>query len=82
MNIKIIEPIGQSETAIRSRLRDLLEKGGHHLFICDTRGMTAAELIKNASDADILLLSNRPLSRAVMEACPKLKLIAGLSAAS
>jgi phosphoglycerate dehydrogenase-like enzyme len=44
--------------------------------------MTAAELIKNASDADILLLSNRPLSRAVMEACPKLKLIAGLSAAS
>jgi len=82
MNIKIIEPIGQSETAIRSRLRDLVEKGSHHLFICDTRGMTAAELIKNASDANILLLSNRPLSRAVIEACPKLKLIAGLSAAS
>jgi hypothetical protein len=56
MNIKIIEPIGQSETAIRSRLRDLLEKGGHHLFIGDTRGMTDAELIKSANDADILLL--------------------------
>jgi hypothetical protein len=40
MNVKIIEPIGQSETAIRSRLRDLFEKGGHRLFICDTRGLT------------------------------------------
>ena len=75
MNIKIIEPIGQSEEAIRSRLTDLIERGGHRLFISDTRGMTDAELIKNVSDSDILLLSNRPLSRAVIEACPKLKLI-------
>jgi phosphoglycerate dehydrogenase-like enzyme len=75
MNIKIIEPIGQSEEAIRSRLGHLLEKGGHRLFFSDTRGMTDAELIKNVSDADILLLSNRPLSRMVMEACPQLKLI-------
>jgi phosphoglycerate dehydrogenase-like enzyme len=75
MNIKIIEPIGQSEKAIRSRLRDLLEKGGHRLFICDTRGLTDAELIQYVSDADTLLLSNRPLSRAVIEASPNLKLI-------
>ena len=75
MNIKIIEPIGQSETAIRSRLEDLLEKGRHHLFISDTRGLTDAELIQSVSDADILLLSNRPLSRTVIEACPNLKLI-------
>jgi phosphoglycerate dehydrogenase-like enzyme len=75
MNIKIIEPIGQSETAIRSRLKELLEKGGHSLFICDTRGLTDAELIPNVGDADILLLSNRSLSRAVIEACPRLKLI-------
>jgi phosphoglycerate dehydrogenase-like enzyme len=75
MNIEIIEPIGQSETAIRARLKDLLEKGGHHLLISDTRGLSDAELIQNVSDADILLLSNRPLSRAVIEACPKLKLI-------
>ena len=42
MIIKIIEPIGQSETAIRARLKDLLEKGGHHHFISDTRGLTDA----------------------------------------
>jgi phosphoglycerate dehydrogenase-like enzyme len=75
MNIKIIEPIGQSENAIRSRLRDLLEKGGHHLFIFDTRGLTDAELIQKIREADILLLSNRPLSRAAIAACPNLKLI-------
>lgn len=75
MIIKIIEPIGQSEAAIRSRLKDLLEKGGHRLFICDTRGLTDAELIKHVSDADVLLLSYRPLSRAVIEACSNLKLI-------
>jgi phosphoglycerate dehydrogenase-like enzyme len=75
MNIKVIEPIGQSETAIRSRLRNLLEKGGHRLFISDTRGLTDADLIQKVSDADILLLSNRPLSRSVIEASPNLKLI-------
>ena len=75
MIIRIIEPIGQSETAIRSRLKDLLEKGGHLLFFRDTRGMTDAELLQNVKDADVLLLSNRPLSRAVIEACPTLKLI-------
>jgi hypothetical protein len=75
MNIKVIEPIGRSETAISSRLRDLLEKGGHRLFICDTRGLTDADLIQKVSDADILLLSNRPLSRRVIEACPNLRLI-------
>jgi D-3-phosphoglycerate dehydrogenase len=75
MNIKVIEPIGESETAIRSRLKGRLEKGGHQLHFCDTRGWTDAELIPQVSDADVLLLSNRPLSRAVIEACPKLKLI-------
>jgi phosphoglycerate dehydrogenase-like enzyme len=75
VNIQIIEPIGESETAIRSRLKELLEKGGHRLFICDTRGMTDAELLQIVRDADILLLGYRPLSRAVIDACPNLKLI-------
>ena len=75
MNIKIIEPIGQSEAAIRSRLEDLLKKGGHSLFFSDTRGLTDAELIPQVSDADILVLSNRPLSSSVIGACPHLKLI-------
>jgi phosphoglycerate dehydrogenase-like enzyme len=75
MNIKIIEPIGQPEATIRSRLKDVFEKGGHNLFIRDTRGLSDAELIQNVGDADVLLLSNRPLSRTVIEACPRLKLI-------
>ena len=75
MIIKMIEPIGQSEDAIRARIGNLLDEGGHGLFVCDTRGMSDADLIKLIKDADILLLSNRPLSGNVINACPKLKLI-------
>ncbi|MBV8215738.1 MAG: hydroxyacid dehydrogenase [Verrucomicrobia bacterium] len=75
MIIKIIEPIGQSEDAIRARLGDLLHEGGHNLFVCDTRGMADGDLIKLIGDADILLLSNRPLSGNVINASPNLKLI-------
>ena len=75
MNIHIIEPIGQSETAIRSRLKDLVEKGGHRLLMRDTRGLSDAELLPIVRDADVLLLSYRPLSRAVIEGCPHLKMI-------
>ena len=75
MIIKIIEPIGQSEDAIRTRIGDLLEEGSHNLVVCDTRGMADADLITVVKDADVLLLSNRPLSGNVIKACPKLKLI-------
>jgi phosphoglycerate dehydrogenase-like enzyme len=75
MNIKIIEPIGISEDAIRSRIGDLIDEGGHQLLFCDTRGLAVADLIKVIRDADVLLLSNRPLSGQVINACPKLKLI-------
>jgi phosphoglycerate dehydrogenase-like enzyme len=75
MIIKIIEPIGQSEDAVRTRIGDLLEKGGHSLAVCDTRGMADGDLITIVKDADVLLLSNRPLSGNVIKGCPKLKLI-------
>jgi D-3-phosphoglycerate dehydrogenase len=73
--LKLLNPSGNQKK--RSGLGSVisLKRGGHRLFVSDTRGMTNAELIKNISDADILLLSNRPLSRVVIEACPKLKLI-------
>jgi D-3-phosphoglycerate dehydrogenase len=77
MNIKIIEPIGQSETAIRSQLKELLGKGGHRLFICDTRGLIDAALFQIVRDANVLLLGYRLLSRVVIEACPNLNLICG-----
>jgi phosphoglycerate dehydrogenase-like enzyme len=75
MIIKIIEPIGQSEDAVRARIGSLLDEGGHRLFFCDTRGMSDAALLRVVKDADVLVLSNRPLSGNVINACPKLKLI-------
>jgi phosphoglycerate dehydrogenase-like enzyme len=75
MIIKIIEPIGESEDQIRARIGDLLDEGGHRLLLCDTRGLKDAEVINVIKDAEVLLLSNRPLSRDVINACPKLKLM-------
>jgi phosphoglycerate dehydrogenase-like enzyme len=75
MIIKIIEPIGESEDAIRARIGDLLDVDGDRLLMCDTRGLADADVIKLIKDADILLLSNRPLSANVINACPNLKLI-------
>lgn len=75
MIIKIIEPIGETDDAIRSRIGDLVDEGGHQLWLCDTRGLTDADLISVIKDADVLLLSNRPVSAGVINACPKLKLI-------
>src|ERR1700733_3986211 len=75
MIIKIIEPIGESEEAIRSRVGRLLDEGGHSIFVCDPRGMADVDFIKLVKDADVLLLSNRPLSANVISACRNLKLI-------
>src|SRR5258708_5540246 len=75
MIIKIIEPIGILEDAIRSRIGDLMDEGGHQLLICETRGLSDADVIKVIKDADVLLLGSRPLSGNVINACPKLKLI-------
>ncbi len=75
MLIKIIEPIGISEDEIRSRVGDLVDEGGHQLLMCDTRGLADDDLIKVIKDADVLLLSNRPLSGQVIDACSKLKSI-------
>jgi phosphoglycerate dehydrogenase-like enzyme len=75
MIIKIIEPIGESEDAIRARIGDLLDVDGDRLLMCDTRGLADADVTKVIKDADILLLSNRPLSANVINACPNLKLI-------
>jgi phosphoglycerate dehydrogenase-like enzyme len=75
MIIKIIEPIGESEEGIRSRIGNLIDEGGHQLLMCETRGLADAELIYVIKDAAVLLLSNRPLSANVINACSKLKLI-------
>jgi phosphoglycerate dehydrogenase-like enzyme len=75
MVIKIIEPIGQSEDAIRAQIGSLADEGGHDLFFCETRGMSDAALLAVVKDADVLVLSNRPLSGSVINGCTKLKLI-------
>lgn len=73
MDIHIIEPIGQPEAVIRARFEHW--PPGHRLSFADTRGLDDPALIERIQGADVLALSNRPLTAAVIAACHRLKLI-------
>jgi D-3-phosphoglycerate dehydrogenase len=70
MNILILEPIGIGLDACRKAL------SGHDVREIDTRGWPDEQLIDAARDADLVALTNRPLSAAVIDGLPKLKLVA------
>lgn len=70
MRIAIIEPIGISSEEIRSELSD------YEVIECDSRNWSDEQLIEQIKDTDIIALSNRPLSAAVIHAATSLKLIA------
>ncbi|WP_108649030.1 NAD(P)-dependent oxidoreductase [Dongshaea marina] len=69
MKIFIAEPTGISVETYREAL------GDHEIHELDTRGMSDAELITAIGDAEILVLTNRPVSAGVIEALPGLKMI-------
>ena len=67
MNIAVIEPIGLADDQIRAGLP------GQELRIFDSRSWNDEELISRCQGAQILALTNRPLSAAVIEALPQLR---------
>lgn len=74
MKIDMLEPIGISEEDL-SKYREKLEGAGHQLIAYQDRVEDEDILITRAKDADILIITNLPLSRRVIEACPDLKMI-------
>jgi D-3-phosphoglycerate dehydrogenase len=74
MKIVVIEPIGISEEKLK-RIETLCDAHDHKLVIYSNRVSDEAELIDRAEDAEILIVSNLPLSKNVLEACKKLKMI-------
>lgn len=70
MNILILEPIGVGLDECRKALP------GHDVREIDTRGWPDERLIDAARDADVVALTNRPLSAAAIGGLPKLKLVA------
>ncbi len=74
MKIVILEPIGLSNEYL-SEIRLKFESLGHTLSPYDTRPDHEQEIIERSKDAEILILSNLPLSEKVIEACSNLKFI-------
>ncbi len=70
MRICIIEPIGIPTEVVRAGLP------GHDVVYFDSRGWSDERLIAECAGADILTLTNRPVSGAVIEALDRLRMIA------
>lgn len=74
MNIVILEPLGVSDSLLENLSRPLKEQG-HSLTAYTTRPANEAEQTARAKEADVLIIANQPLGRAVLEKCPHVKLI-------
>ena len=74
MKLVILEPLGVEQEKLlalaEEKLTDRVEIEAY-----DTRVTDADTLAERAKDADIVVLSNLPFRKEVMERCPKLKMI-------
>ncbi|MCK8825375.1 2-hydroxyacid dehydrogenase [Fuchsiella alkaliacetigena] len=74
MKIVMLEPIGISETELETYAQKL-EAAGHQFVAYQDRVEEEEEIIKRARTADIIIITNLPLSAEVIEACEQLKMI-------
>ncbi len=72
--VVILEPLGISKEELLWKADQILD-GRVTITYYDDRREDPDELISRAKDAEILVLSNIPLSASVIAACPKLKMI-------
>ncbi len=70
MKIFILEPTGATLSAYQKQL------ASHEIVEIDSRGWRDAKLLEAIHDADIVVLTNRPLSKYVISNMPNLKFIA------
>lgn len=74
MKIVTMEPLGVPAGMILSMAKNL-EQAGHEFVYHETKETDQAKLIDRVKDADVIILANQPISRAVIESCPHLKLL-------
>lgn len=73
MKIVLLESLGVPDSLIDELAAPLRADG--HTFIAYDRTDDEAQLIKQAQDADVLMLANMPLTGSVIRACNQLKFI-------
>jgi len=74
MKIVIAEPLGV-EIKLLENLKVYFETQGHSLKYYSDRNDNSNEIIKRTGDAEVLTVSNIPINREIIDACPNLKLI-------
>jgi len=74
MNIHILEPLGISKEALLGKISGQIGDS-HTLVAYDDRREDEASLVERSRGADIVVLSNIPFRRNVIEQCPGLKKI-------
>lgn len=74
MKIVMLESISISEKELE-KYRKKLEDGGHQLVSYQDRVEEDEVLIERAKEADILIITNLPLSANLINSCPNLKMI-------
>lgn len=74
MNIVLVEPIGYSSKEI-TKLKTDFEALHHEFTAFNDKPSNDKEIIKRAQNADVLIVSNLPISEEVINACTNLKMI-------
>lgn len=74
MRVVMLEPLSVEEDIIND-LAGELESKGHEFVAYDDRVEDEDVIIERAADADVLIITNLPLSKKVIESCSNLKLI-------
>ncbi|GAB7088964.1 NAD(P)-dependent oxidoreductase [Marinifilum fragile] len=74
MKFTILEPIGMTACKY-GQLKKEFEELGHELVFFGDRNEDEQELIKRAEGADAIVVSNIPITKKIIDACPKLSMI-------
>lgn len=74
MKIVIVEPLGITYSKVMQAIKPIKD-AGHEVVYYETRTEDTSELIKRGADAEIIIVANLPLRKAVIENCPNLKMI-------
>lgn len=73
MKIVLLESLGVPEHALEKHVRKLEEMG--HTWVAYPKNTDVKVLIDRSKDADVVMLANMPLDKAVLENAPSLKFI-------
>lgn len=74
MKITLLNPLEVSEETILNN-KEKLEEMGHEFVFYDDLAKDDDEIIERLKDSDIAIITNKPLSAKVIDACPNLELV-------